>query len=53
MNANERDELAAKLRQMIIMNEEAENKRNYRKTFSGKGNVIRRRKGEQDKRISE
>jgi hypothetical protein len=52
MNANERNELAAKLRQMIIMNEKAEDKRNHRKTFSGKGNIIRRRKGEQDKRIS-
>ncbi len=52
MNANKRDKLDAKLQEMIELDRKAEVLRNQRKIQCGSGNVIRRRKGEQDKRIS-
>ena len=52
MNATKRDELDAKLREMIELNRKAAVLRNQRKIQCGSGNIIRRRKGEQDKRIS-
>jgi cell fate (sporulation/competence/biofilm development) regulator YmcA (YheA/YmcA/DUF963 family) len=43
---NRRNELDAKLKEMIKHFEQAEAKRNEPKTVSGAGNAIRRREGE-------
>jgi hypothetical protein len=52
MNAVKISKLDAKLREMFELSKQNEAKRNQRKSQSGTGNIIRRRKGEQDKRIS-
>ena len=52
MNAVKLNKLDAKLREMIEMSKQAEIRRSQRKNQSGVGNIIRRRKGKQDKRIS-
>ncbi len=52
MNASKRNKLDAKLREMIELSEKAEEMRSQRKIQCGSGNIIRRRKGEEDKRIS-
>ena len=52
MNAVKLNKLDEKLREMIEMSKQVETRRNQRKNQSGVGNVIRRRKGKQDKRIS-
>jgi hypothetical protein len=48
---NRRNELDAKLKEMIKHFERAEAKRNEPKTVSGAGNAIRRREGEKAKRF--
>jgi len=52
MDAVKVNKLDAKLREMFVTNKQTEAKRMQRKNQSGTGNIIRRRKGEQDKRIS-
>ncbi len=52
MDAAKLSKLDAKLREMFEMTKLTEAKRSQRKNQSGTGNVIRRRRGEQDKRIS-
>lgn len=52
MNAVKLNKLDEKLREMIEMNKQVEARRIQRKNQSGVGNIIRRRKGKQDKRIS-
>jgi hypothetical protein len=49
---NRRNQLDAKLKEMIKHFDQAEAKRNEPITQSGTGNGIRRRKGEKDKRFS-
>jgi len=49
MNTDKRNALEAKLRLMLKSNDEPSNKTQYR---AGTGNIIRRRKGERDKRFS-
>ncbi len=52
MDAVKLNKLDAKLREMFELSKQTEAKRMQRKSQSGTGRVIRRRKGEQDKRIS-
>jgi hypothetical protein len=52
MNSVKLNKLDAKLREMFELSKQTEAKREQRKSQSGTGNIIRRRKGEQDKRIS-
>lgn len=52
MNSVKMNKLDAKLREMFEESKQTEAKRNQRRSQSGTGNVIRRRKGKQDKRIS-
>jgi hypothetical protein len=49
---NRRNELNAKLKEMIKHFDQTETKRNKPITLSGTGNAIRRREGERDKRFS-
>ena len=49
---NRRNELNAKLKEMIKNLDQAEAKRNKPVTLSGTGNAIRRREGEKDRRFS-
>jgi hypothetical protein len=49
---NRRNQLNAKLREMIKHLDQAEAKRNKPMPLSGTGNAIRRREGERDKRFS-
>ena len=49
---NRRNQLNAKLREMIKHLDRAEAKRNKPIPLSGTGNAIRRREGERDKRFS-
>jgi len=49
---NRRNQLGAKLKEMIKHFDQAEAKRKEPKTQSGTGNGIRRREGEKDKRFS-
>ena len=51
MNAVKLNKLDAKLRELFEMSKQAEIRRSQRKNQSGVGNIIRRRKGKQDKRI--
>ncbi|SPD75532.1 conserved hypothetical protein [uncultured Desulfobacterium sp.] len=52
MNAVKMNKLDAKLREMFELSKQTEAKRNQRKVQTGTGNIIRRRKGEADKRLS-
>ncbi len=52
MEENRRNQLDAKLKEMIKHFDQAEAKRNEPITRSGTGNGIRRREGEKDKRFS-
>ncbi len=52
MNAIKLNKLDAKLREMFEAKKQTEIKRSQRKSQTGIGNIIRRRKGKQDKRIS-
>jgi hypothetical protein len=52
MNTVKLNKLDAKLREMIELSKQTEAKRIQRKSQAGTGSIIRRRKGEQDKRIS-
>lgn len=52
MNAVKLNKLDAKLREMFAESRQTEARQSHRKNQSGIGNVIRRRKGKQDKRIS-
>ena len=52
MEENMRNQLDAKLKEMIKNFDRVEAKRNEIKTQSGTGNGIRRREGEKDKRFS-
>ncbi len=52
MDAVKVNKLDAKLREMFELSKQTEEKRILRKNQSGTGNIIRRRKGKQDKRIS-
>jgi protein subunit release factor A len=52
MNAVKMNKLDAKLREMFEENKQTETRRSQRKSQTGTGNIIRRRKGEEDKRIS-
>ena len=52
MDSVKMNKLDAKLREMFEVSKQTEAKRNQRRSQSGRGNVIRRRKGEHDKRIS-
>lgn len=49
---NKRNELNAKLKEMIKEFDQAETKRNKPITLSGTGNAIRRREGQKDRRFS-
>jgi hypothetical protein len=49
---NKRNELNAKLKEMIKNLDQAEAKRNKPVTLSGTGNAIRRREGQKDRRFS-
>ncbi len=51
MDAVKLNKLDAKLREMFETNKMEEAKRTQRKNQSGTGNIIRRRKGKEDKRI--
>lgn len=52
MNGDRRRELEEKLKQMINNSDQSKEKQELRRSRSGTGNVIRRRAGEKDKRIS-
>ena len=52
MNSGKINKLDAKLRELFEESKLTETKRNQRKNQTGVGNIIRRRKGEEDKRIS-
>ena len=52
MDAVKLNKLDEKLREMFETSKQTEAKRMQRKSQSGTGNIIRRRKGQQDKRIS-
>ena len=52
MDTTKVSKLDAKRREMLEINKLNEAKRIQRKNHSGTGNIIRRRKGKQDKRIS-
>ena len=52
MEENRRNQLGAKLKEMIKHFDQAEAKRKEPITRSGTGNGIRRREGEKDKRFS-
>jgi len=52
MNSVKLNKLDAKLREMFELSKQTDAKREQRKSQSGTGNIIRRRKGEQDKRIA-
>ena len=52
MNAVKINKLDAKLREMFEESKLTETRRGQRKNQTGVGNIIRRRKGEEDKRIS-
>ena len=52
MDSVKLNKLDAKLREMFELNKQTEAKRIQRKSQSGTGSIIRRRKGEQDKRIA-
>jgi uncharacterized coiled-coil DUF342 family protein len=49
---NKRNELNAKLKEMIKEFDQAKAKRNKPITLSGTGNAIRRREGQKDRRFS-
>lgn len=49
---NKRNELNAKLKEMLKQLDQAEEKRNKPITLSGTGNAIRRREGQKDRRFS-
>ena len=52
MEENRRNQLDAKLKEMMKHFEQAEAKRKEPMTQSGTGNAIRRREGEKEKRFS-
>jgi hypothetical protein len=52
MEENRRNQLNAKLKEMIKDLDQAKAKRNKPITLSGTGNAIRRREGEKDRRFS-
>jgi hypothetical protein len=52
MDQSKRFELERKLREMLRTDEEAQSEQNRPRIRSGKGNIIRRRKGEREKRIA-
>ena len=52
MEQGTHDRLEAKLKKMLKHLDETESKRKQPAIRSGTGNIIRRRKGEEDKRIS-
>ncbi len=52
MDIEKKNKLDAKLREMLEENKQTDARQGKPKMQSGTGNIIRRRKGEQDKRIS-
>lgn len=52
MDAKRLRELEKELKKLITMSEQAQEEQMARPLVSGAGNVIRRRKGQQDMRIS-
>ncbi len=52
MNENRRKELEEKLKKMIDISDQTKTRQEQRKTKIGTGNVIRRRAGEKDKRLT-
>jgi len=52
MDAKRLRELEKELKKMITLSEQAQDDQLERPLVSGSGNIIRRRKGQQDQRIS-
>ena len=52
MQEDRRRELEEQLKKMIDNSDQKKDRKEQRKTRSGTGNIIRRRAGEKDKRIS-
>jgi len=52
MDAKRLRELEKELKKLIALSEQAQDEQPERQIVSGSGNVIRRRKGQQDRRIS-